>query len=140
MKWTTGFALALGLFAVSQPSAKAQCTTTYNVSTCNGPNNCYGEYSSPGACTMAHGAACSTIAVECCGKIVQVWNGEAGCGNAPLRSPAIRRTLDLLSDRGIEIAIVGCDRHLTLYRKPASPSNAPGDLIMNRRSLIPAGF
>src|SRR5271165_6535660 len=57
MKWTSSFVLALGLVAVWQPSAKAQCTTTYSVSTCNGPNYCYGEYATPGPCNMSHGAS-----------------------------------------------------------------------------------
>lgn len=140
MKWISGFVLALGLVAVCQPSAKAQCTTSYTVNYCYG-NQCTGQYASPGACNMAHGAGCSTIPNECCGHIVNVWNGESGCGNALLQSPSTRRTLDMLSDRGIEIAIVGCDHHLALYRHPADPSNAPaGDLIKNRASLIPAGF
>lgn len=87
-----------------------------------------------------HGAGCYTTLLDCCGQPKYVFVGESGCGNALLQVPTIRETLDILSEKGIQIAILGCDHHLALYRAPATLSTDDRAPLQRRRPLLPAGY
>ena len=62
------------------------------------------------------------------------------CAAAVLRNSVSRKTLDDLGREGIQMAVLGCNHHLVLYRPFVTPDIDDRSLFSPRRQLLPTGF
>ncbi len=103
---------ALGL--MSQVCARAQCTDYPPVTQSCSSFHCSGQYSSnppPGGSAWGD----TGIELKCCNHIVIIFSG-VGCGQGLLRDPSVRKTLEILADAGVRVALKGCGGHFGLYQ------------------------
>lgn len=130
----------LAAFVLGPQYTKAQgCTDSGPVTLSCNTKSCFGDYSAPSGCPDGSTFSCTVVMLKCCNHEVPVFVGEA-CGDAVTRNPIARKTFDLLSDEGIQVAILGCSHHFVLYRPSAEASDSGKDLIFTRKSLLPTGF
>jgi hypothetical protein len=129
--------LAALLFGL-QLSKAQNCTDKGPVVMTCKSKSCLAMYSAPNGCGSGTSEACDVVLDNCCGVEEPVFI-DGGCGDA-MRNPIARKTLDLLSNEGIRISIIGCNLHLVLYRPPADPQGQGSDGILARRPLLPVGY
>ena len=119
--------------------SKAQCTDQSPITVSCQKGTCYGEYSKPGICNGGPLYTCESVFLYCCGRFLPVYTGGP-CMPGLLQNPVARRTLDLLSRKGIQIAVLGCNHHFVLYRPFAGALDGGTEQIGIVKPLLPEGL
>jgi hypothetical protein len=133
--------IAAFLFAGHQSAQAQGCTSeSPTVGNCFGSGGCEGMYSIPPICDGSGFAGCGSLPLQCCGRIKQVYN-DSGCDGAPVaRNPFSRQALDEFARNGIEVAVVQCNKHLTIYRPSALEDDLDLKSLRKPLLLLPTGF
>ena len=107
-------ALAAFLFgaSLSQLPVQAQCTDGHPMIEMCQSDGCFGMYDTP---PPPDGGRFSdtSVQLQCCGTLYNVFTGDGGCTDVSLRSQVARDGLAALRLNGVQLMVKNCVGHFT---------------------------